>query len=239
MAFSNETSDAAILDLLRRTGTLGILELVANTHVTATAVRQRLCRLMKLGLVCRETANMGRGRPQHRYMLTEKGRRRIGGNFEDLAMVLWKEIRSVPDSAVRRGLYGRIAKNMAGLYKDQITGSTVSERAQSIAKVFAERDVPFIVEQPTGETPGQTGGLPVLTALACPYPQLAEQDRGVCAMERMMLEELLSSGVRLNECRLDGDSCCRFTPAGVSASRPAAPLEVVQVNVQTAALPIH
>jgi hypothetical protein len=25
-----------------------------------------------------------------------------------------------------------------------------------------------------------SGGLPVLTAYACPYPELAEQDRGIC-----------------------------------------------------------
>jgi predicted ArsR family transcriptional regulator len=51
----------------------------------------------------------------------------------------------------------------------------------------------------------------VLTALACPYPDLAEQDRGICAVEKMMFTEMLGTPVRLTECRLDGAStCCRF-----------------------------
>jgi predicted ArsR family transcriptional regulator len=50
----------------------------------------------------------------------------------------------------------------------------------------------------------------VLTAVACPYPELAEQDRGVCAMERMMFSEMVGERLKLTDCRLDGDACCRF-----------------------------
>jgi DeoR family transcriptional regulator, suf operon transcriptional repressor len=53
----------------------------------------------------------------------------------------------------------------------------------------------------------------VLTALACPYPDLAKQDRSVCTMEKLMLSEILGENVRLSECRLDGASCCTFTPS--------------------------
>jgi predicted ArsR family transcriptional regulator len=57
----------------------------------------------------------------------------------------------------------------------------------------------------------ENGGLPVLTSYACPYPELAEQDRGICAAERLMLQDLVGSAVHLTECRLDGAPCCRFT----------------------------
>jgi DeoR family suf operon transcriptional repressor len=96
----------------------------------------------------------------------------------------------------------RIAKNMSEMYADQISGSTTVERMQSVAQVFAERNVPLEVEG--------SDELPVLTVLACPYPELAEKDRGVCAMERMMFAELVGNGLRLADCRLDGDACCRF-----------------------------
>ena len=32
---------------------------------------------------------------------------------------------------------------------------------------------------------------PTLTAHACPYPKLAEQDRAICKMEEMLFTELL------------------------------------------------
>jgi DeoR family transcriptional regulator, suf operon transcriptional repressor len=200
---SIETSDEGILNLLRRSGAMGVAELARATEVTATAVRQRLVRLMGQGLIEREVVRANRGRPSHRYLLTKKGERQTGSNFADLAMILWQEIRAVPDPQVRRGLYQRLAQKMAGLYQSEIKGDDPAQRMQSVAKVFAERDVPLIVEE-------KTSGLPVLTALACPYPELAEHDRGICAVERMMFSELLGHDVRLAECRLDGDSCCRF-----------------------------
>ena len=202
MDYVTESSDVGILDLLRKAGPLGVSQLAGATRVTATAVRQRLSRLMAQGFVDREAMRAGRGRPSHRYRLTDKGRRQTGANFADLAVALWNEVRAIEDAEVRRGLLQRVAKNLARMYGDQVTGTTTRERMQSVSRIFAERDVPFEVEE--------SGGLPVLTAVACPYPELAEQDRGVCAMERMLFAELVGDGLRLDECRLDGDACCRF-----------------------------
>jgi DeoR family transcriptional regulator, suf operon transcriptional repressor len=199
-----ESSDVGILDLLRKSGPLGVLALTRATGVTPTAVRQRLVRLMGAGLVDRQVSRAGRGRPSHRYGLTEKGRRQAGGNFADLAMALWREVRAIEDAEVRQGLLQRIAKTMAAMYSPQIAGVTTTERMRSVSRVFAERNVPFSVDE--------SGPLPVLTAEACPYPELAEQDRGICALERMMFSELVGDGLRLSDCRLDGDECCRFEP---------------------------
>ncbi len=233
MALRTETSDSAILDLLGQAGSLRISQLASATQVTPTAVRQRLCRMMEQGLIDRRSTRAGRGRPSHYYSLTDLGKRRAGHNFVDLALVLWQEVRAIPDPDVRRGLLQRIAKQMASLYADRIGGTTVGERMHEVADIFTERDVPFVVEETSGqpvsgERPcgdptsyettscektadrAASGSLPVLTALACPYPQLAEQDRGICALERMMIAELVQQNVKLSACRLDGDSCCRF-----------------------------
>jgi DeoR family transcriptional regulator, suf operon transcriptional repressor len=197
-----ESSDIGILDLLRKVGPLGVTELARAMQVTPTAVRQRLVRLMGRGLIERHLSQASRGRPSHRYELTEKGRRQSGANFVDLALALWKEVRAIQDSEVRRGLLQRIAKTMAEMYGPRLKGTTTAERMREVSGLFAERDIPFDVEQ--------SGPLPVLTALACPYPELAEKDRGICALERMLFAELVGSGLRLTNCRLDGDTCCRF-----------------------------
>jgi DeoR family transcriptional regulator, suf operon transcriptional repressor len=198
-----QRSDDGLIELLRGKGPLGVSELAAAMEVTATAVRQRLSRLMADGLVDRELSKAPRGRPSHRYRLTDKGVRRTGSNFADLAIALWHEVRQIKDPEVRSGLLQRLARAMAGAYRAEINGETVAERMQSVAEVFAERNVPLVVEQ--------SGQLPVLTALACPYPELAEQDRGICAVEKLLFAELLGNPVKLTECRLDGAAtCCRF-----------------------------
>jgi len=210
---ATESSDQALLDLLRKHGPLSVAQLKADMHVTATAVRQRLVRLLKQGDIERNAERITRGRPVHRYGLTEKGRRRSGANFADLAIALWHEIREIKDSDIRRGLLQRIGGRLAALYADKINGSSLDERMESLAEIFRERQIPFEVER--------TNDLPLLHATACPYPELAEQDRTVCSMERIMFSELLGENLRLSNCRLDGHNCCTFEPISGAGVSPA------------------
>jgi DeoR family suf operon transcriptional repressor len=205
-------TDAAVIELLRVDSALEIGDLAEALGVTATAIRQRLDRLMRSGLVERTTVSRPRGRPAHAYSLTAEGRRCGGDNFRDLAMVLWKEVRRVREPAVRQGLLSRIGSAMAAIYRPEVTGTTAAERLRSLADVMRRRNVSCGVEQ----APGSDGGLAVLTSYSCPYPDLAEQDRSICAAERLMLQDLVGSSVALSECRLDGGTCCRFT-AGAGA----------------------
>lgn len=199
------SSDEALVEVLRTAAGMGIGALASRLGVTATAIRQRLERLMQAGLIERAVLPPKlRGRPSHVYSLTDAGRRTAGDNFRDLALVLWGEVRRVSDPSVRRGLVTRIGTALAGLYRHEVTGNTPCERLESTARILQQREISCSVE-PAGD------GQAVLTSHSCPYPDLAESDRGICAAERVMLEQLVGDSVRLSECRLDGSPCCRFT----------------------------
>ncbi len=200
---AEQSSDSTVIDLLRRSGGMGIQELMGAMSVTATAVRQRLNRLMAAGMVQRSARSVGRGRPSHHYELTEKAARQTGSNFGDLASALWQELRSIQHADVRRGFLQRLSQRLATEYTDQMSGETSEQRMRSLAHLLKSRDIPFDVEM-------QPGQLPVLRALGCPYTELAEKDRSVCAMERMMFSELIGENLQLTGCRLDGGSCCTF-----------------------------
>ena len=195
-------SDLAILDLLRKREAMTVAEFVQELRVTATAVRQRLNRLMGQTLIERTATRQGRGRPKHRYRLTPKGLRKSGSNFGDLAVALWQEVRMIRDPEDRRGLRQRVAKRVAVMYADTIDGQTLEQRLLALADLFGERRVPLELDN--------SGALPVLKAVACPYPELADQDRSICAMERLLFAEVLGADVRLAGCRLEGQAACTF-----------------------------
>lgn len=197
-------SDADLLKLLRVAGPLDVTEMAESIEVTPTAVRQRLSRLMGQGLIDREPIRIGRGRPRHRYSLTDRGLEMTGSNFPDLATTLWRELNSVVNPDLRRELLRRVARAMARGYISQIQGRTLAERMQSLSELLARRRVPFTVESPNGP------GLPVLKAHACPYPKLADTDRTVCVMETLLFSDLLGQPLELRRCRLDGDDGCQF-----------------------------
>jgi DeoR family suf operon transcriptional repressor len=202
MSTASETSDSRLLEMLRQRGAMSVAEVAQASDVTATAVRQRLTRLISQGLVERDVARAARGRPSHRYSLTEKARRQVGSNFADLALVLWEEIRSIADPAVRRGLLQRLAGALARMYEQRVGGPDVASRLEELKAVFAERQIPLQVEVTTAG--------PKLTVVDCPYAELAEKDRGICAVEKMLFAELLHTPLRLETCRLDGHTCCEF-----------------------------
>jgi DeoR family suf operon transcriptional repressor len=210
---------------------MSVTEVATATRVTATAVRQRLTRLMGQGMIERGASPAGRGRPSHRYSLTEKARRQAGNNFSDLAIVLWDEIRAVKDQEVRRGLLERIATAMADVYRDRVQGATLAARMEALKRLFGERRVPLEIHGVADGEPSNGPGpeslattahatqhraadgmhpLPMLTVAECPYPELAEKDRGICAVEKMLFAKLLEQPMRLTQCRLDGHSCCQF-----------------------------
>lgn len=199
--------DRQLLDHLRLQGPATIEAFCQLLGVTTTAVRQRVQRLMAEGLIERAIHRHGRGRPSHRYSLTDKGRKLGGTNYSDLAESLWEELQAIPDTEVRFAVLSRLSKNLAGKYAAGVVGggdspSDLVQRMQKMVGLMAERDVPSVV--------GVSRGLPVLSILACPYPNLVDNDRSVCAMEREMISELLGRGVELSECRLDGGACCSF-----------------------------
>jgi predicted ArsR family transcriptional regulator len=134
--------------------------------------------------------------------------RKAGANFADLAIALWQEIGDLPEGDLKRILMERIAKRLAEMYASSVHGSSVEEKMRSLAGLFGQRSIPLQVQS-------QDQG-PVLTVLACPYPDLAEQDRSVCSMERNLFTEVLGQDVHLDRCRLDGGNCCQFATTAVA-----------------------
>jgi DeoR family suf operon transcriptional repressor len=205
-------SDIAIVDLLRKCESMTVVDLAESLEVTATAVRQRLTRLMAQGYIERSATKAGRGRPSHHYALTTKGRRKAGSNFGDLAVALWKEIVAIEDAAVRRTLIQRVSRRLAEAYQENIEGKSVQQRMDQLALLFRDRRVSFTVDH--------DGAKPRLTALNCPYPDLADGERNICAMERQLLTKLLGTRLHMLQCRLDGDNCCSFEPELLELEEP-------------------
>ena len=202
MSIETPNSDSDLVDLIRIAGPLSVTQLSDAMEVTATAVRQRLTRLMAQSMIEREAVRAGRGRPKHRYSLTDKGLRQSGSNFTDLALTLWREIRTAGDENLGRDILRRISRALATGYAAQIHGETPTERVKSLADLLNKQHIPTSV--------GSTDGHPTLTTHACPYPDLAAEDRSICMMEKMMFSELIGNEMVLTQCRLNGGGECRF-----------------------------
>lgn len=205
---TQDTSDQLLLNHLRKAGAASIQGLSDLLGVSGPAVRQRLNRLMAAGLIDRVVEKRPRGRPTHSYRLTDKGQQSAGDLNGDLAGALWDEISQIEEESVRLALLQRLAGKLAANYEQNMFGSEIAERMQELKQLMEEKEIPFDVDE--------SGQLPVLTALACPYPDLVEQDRNICKLEQMVISKVVGETMKLSECRLDGGGCCSFTPEAAS-----------------------
>ena len=130
------TSDAQLLALLRITGPLSVRELAHAMEVTATAVKQRLVRLLGQNAIQREATRHGRGRPKDLYWLTEKGQERTGSPFTGAALTLWTDVCQSGDQALRQATLRRMARALVSGGDDKIEGKTAAEQKKSLATLL-------------------------------------------------------------------------------------------------------
>lgn len=215
-ACMTDSSDRPLLDLIRRRGPLTVAEMAVELGVTATAIRNRLTRLVGSGMIERRAEHGGRGRPRHTYQASVEAHKRLGQNYADLAVVLWDEMmRSVEDRKLRRLLFSRITDRLAELYRAQMSGDGWEVRLVQLGSILHDRGIEAEV------TRGDGGAAAVLKQHSCPYFELAEEDRTICAMERKMFEKVLGRGLRLSQCRLDGHRSCDFEAKPIVNPQPA------------------
>lgn len=219
--------DQSVMDLLRQHQGMTVQDLTDLLEVTATAVRQRLDRLVEVGLIERKKESVGRGRPQFRYFLTALGLRYSSVSYADLATALWAEVMDLPNPHLRNRILRRVARRMSLELLDKLPeDASMEARLTNMASGLSRRKVPAHVETAAEG--------PVLQVLACPFPDLAVDGnhRQVCELEQEMLSAALGQSVQLECCRLDGHEHCQFRP--VPGSLPMAVLdEAIVVNPKT------
>lgn len=197
-----DPNDRQFLEQLHRLASATVQEICAELGVTATAVRQRLQRLQSLEFVERELVRSGRGRPHHAYYVTEAGLKRLGDNYEDLALILWRELRQIEEPDIRERIVNRIRDAFVDRYQRTVHGNSLNQRMAELQTALVDRgfDVEF----------DDSGRLPILRENNCPYLEIASSDPTICELEQAVYERVLGGRITLTQCCLDGHRCCEF-----------------------------
>ncbi len=105
--------------------------------------------------------------------------------------MLWEEMMStVADRKLRRLLFMRITDRLAEIYRGQVSGQEWEGRLVQLTHLLHDRGVEAEVARDGRDA------IPILRQHSCPYYELAEADRAICALERKMFEKVLGRGLR-------------------------------------------
>lgn len=215
-AFTDRSSPAwQIIEHLKRRGSATIKELEDLLGVTTTAVRQQLNALQADGYVQRQRVHAGVGRPHHTYSITGKVHELFACHCDDLALTLLEEVYALEGKERAAQLLDRVGDRLAARYANSVRAELLQERVREMAGALSERGV-------LTEVSVDTDDVIVLHAYNCPYHDLAQDHRDICAMDEELLRKVLGTEVNLTSCIMDGHAGCRFVVQNQSAPTSAA-----------------
>jgi predicted ArsR family transcriptional regulator len=142
------------------------------------------------------------GRPALVYSLTDAGDGLYPKKYDDLANTLLGELRTLAGSDVLQSLLQRVAARFAEPYMDRMEGKTLPERAGEVAKIIGERGCLADVTVQGGEC--------LVNQYTCPFPNVARNNSGVCALEVEFVRRLAGADARLVSSLLRGDKSCTY-----------------------------
>ena len=188
-----------ILGILRRHDRLGVEDLAKELGLAGATVRRHLDVLRRDNYVAVTQVRGHTGRPRHLFSLTEAGAELFPHHYVRLTQRLLGEIVNLgaADTAGRSGgqiaalVFEKMADRIAEEYAPRVEGTTLLDRARSVASLVADEGIDFEVSQ-------DVDGAVRLLGRGCPCSRLAIPAGGSVAgcHDRRMLERVLGAGVR-------------------------------------------
>lgn len=202
-----ESPTRQIIEYLQRHNSATIKDLELLLGVTTTAVRQHLGSLLGEGYIRRQSIHAGVGRPAHAYVLAEKARELFACHCDDLALTLLQEVFVVEGAERAQLLLDRVGDRLAARYAGSVRALGLRDRVGEMAAALEQRGVLTDIAGPDANTI-------VLTAYNCPFHELAQEHREICAMDEKMMQQVLGTDVSLSSCIMDGHARCSFVVRG-------------------------
>jgi predicted ArsR family transcriptional regulator len=190
------------MSYLRRHGEATVRELGDLLGLTSTGIRQHLTVLERDGLVDVHETRGRVGRPALVYSLTAAGMSQFPNRYDDLSNLLLTEIRTIAGSQGVQSVLMRVAARSADDYESRVKGLDLPARVAEAAEIINERGC--VAECEAGEDAYY------IHQYTCPFPNVARNNSGVCALEVEFVRRLTGGDARLVRSLLRGDKSCTY-----------------------------
>lgn len=200
-----------ILCYLKRHGQATIAELARVLDLTTVTIRHHLQVLRETGLLEKPhpRPRSGPGRPEMVYRLTEKADKHLPRNYAQLTLALVDVLAQSPEPDSLAELF-----RLAGHELAQQAG--IEPKTQAVQHI---EDVCLWLEA-SGYFPSCETKQNVLRIRFrhCPYLEIAQKHKGVCAFDQGLLDRMFEAPVRISKRIAAGDDECvlRVSPPGLN-----------------------
>ena len=194
-----------LLQLIKQAGDVSVSEAMSATGLARTTLREHLLQLERDGLV-RSYAQKGagRGRPSHRYELTDEG----------------DELFPRRDGVLLRELLGFLAERGEADLVEEFFEAFWADRTREVKRRLAEAaDDPAARLEVLAEVLRDQGFVPeiehgedelLVRECNCPFPEAVKQTRLPCRLEAAFYEAIFDDRIRRVSYIPDGHPACTY-----------------------------
>ncbi|WP_291428113.1 metalloregulator ArsR/SmtB family transcription factor [Deinococcus sp.] len=199
-----ERTKTRLLELVKRHGPQTAQDLAQGLEVSVPAARRHLCDLQEQGLIEARTERPGgRGRPQHVFVLTERGEAAFPKTYSSLCVDVLRHIeRLFGEGAVLKVLDARNSEIISHFVQDVPAHLPLGERIQGLVTRLNRHGFDAVVHQ--------EGEQWYFTQRNCPNLTVARQYAQLCAAEQTLYAALLGVPVERETRMACGQGNCRY-----------------------------
>jgi predicted ArsR family transcriptional regulator len=199
-----------ILEILKEEQQATVEDLAQQLELTPMTIRHHLNVLQAQNLVVASKVRRSQkvGRPRLVYTLTEAADELFPHGYGVLARQLVREVKDSVGLEETRAIFRRMAQRIAREGPAPVEGQSFEDRLEQVSDFLEE--LGFIIRwEKTDE-----GYL--LTNINCPYRQVASDHAELCAMDTVLLNNLLGVDTKRISSLRDGEAACTslVVPAG-------------------------
>ena len=205
---------SALLQALKRTGSLTIRKLAADLGITYEAVRQQIAELVRAGWVTARrappaAAGAGGGscgpRPgpaSRQYQLSAAAEHLFPKHYEELSAELLRHLLERFGGAGPLGVLARMTDARVARWAPPLEGLSLAQKLKALCSLYEDKDAYMEVEW-------KEGG-PALIEHNCPFLSVAQQHPAICSVSVNTLERLLGFKVVREQSFQAGHGRCVF-----------------------------
>jgi predicted ArsR family transcriptional regulator len=202
LAEIGRTQRLEIVNSLKRSRGLSVNELVDRMRMSYMGIKQHCLTLQRDGYLDTWRRPQRMGRPEMVYRLTRRAHDLFQADSNRFTLELLDSLQQIyGPNAPEKLLYNMFEKKCGSL-KEKVKGTTVAERAKSLAKI---RDTEGYMSQFVTEDGG-----PQILECHSPLQNVLDKYPIIGRLEQEMFEQLLGTRVRRQETRNSGLYECAF-----------------------------
>jgi predicted ArsR family transcriptional regulator len=194
-----------LLQIIKRRGSLSVDEAMDALGMARTTVREHLLQLKEKGLLDRTAERKGRGRPSHRYEMTQRAKvlfpsrdGELMGRLvrflnergaEDLVQTFFEAYWNDRTEAVKRKL-------------QRVVSDDIDDKVETLREILEEEGfMPKITREDNQVT---------IRECNCPFPESVKETRIPCRLEEEFYEEIFETDLERVSHIPEGHSACTY-----------------------------